>query len=39
MVDIVKVEKDVKLESELKPISIGKVGEISPCIHKKFRSG
>jgi hypothetical protein len=35
VVDIVKVEKDVKSKSELKPTSVGKVEEISPWIQKK----
>jgi hypothetical protein len=32
MVDIVKVEKDVKSKSELGPTSVGKVKKISPWI-------
>jgi hypothetical protein len=35
VVEIVKVEKGVKAENELELASIGKVGEISPWIHKK----
>jgi hypothetical protein len=34
VVDIVKVEKDVKSKSELRPTSVGKVKKINPWIQK-----
>jgi hypothetical protein len=39
VVNIVKLEKDVKSKSELRPTSFGKVAKTSPWIPKKNGNG